>query len=407
MADWDVSDVVALLKTFGLSRDVLIFVFRHNIDGTTMDESVELLVKDFQLADEETERSIIDKWKDITSKGLTPAQVLRPASLAATVPSKLQQFPEPTRRLQSNPDIEDRKEATMVTDDAAASANNKEVDSPPAVFTHLRTSAWSRSGKFSAPVVENDEIDADIQGDSNATENLTENRDIEVVPQPAVFTHLRTSAWSRSAKVLASEMEAVATQPETNIPSIAFDALTKGNEPLFDEGGASDGKSREQDEIVVPASAGVSAVVDSPPTAAPVPRFSKAISFVDQVMAVYEELPNNVTTPIVEPAVVSAVLDEQQVVEEKVSEPASSDEGKELIPEAAENINKATDVEAHDPDLDPIPVTVSVPTPEVITTSDVVAAQASSPVSRETTSPGRNEVHFILFRNIICHYSVF
>eukprot|EP01032_Pedospumella_encystans_P012304 gene12304-14243_t len=275
MATWDVSDVVELLKTFGLSREVLIFVFRHNIDGATMDESVELLVKDFQLDDEDLEYQIINKWKDISSKALSPAQVLRAGSTQVEAPNKVASAPP---------------QSTIPVDEKEENSADK-VDPPPPVFTHLRTSAWSRSGKFSTTA----------EKETNITEKSDE--DIEPTPPPAVFTHLRTSAWSRSVKFAPSEPE-----PEL----VAGNITVPNGEQAIEEDSFEDkqtNKPKEPNEATKPAD--VAIVV----TAALDP-----FHFVNQVLSGLDDLPV-VTSPIAEPAQTSAETVPSTIEQEDVQSP--------------------------------------------------------------------------------------
>lgn len=265
MTDWDVDDVVKLLKTFGLSRDVLIFVFRHNIDGATMDESVELLVKDFQLDDEDLEYQIIDKWKEVSSKGLSPAQVLRPEIAKASTPSAASQ------------------EGDL--------GGNKIEPPSPAVFTHLRTTAWSRSGKISADVTSSTS--------SSLVEDNTEQSDGDQDPPPvAVFKHLQTSAWSRSVKVMKSDAEPAALQSDIHSLN-ATDVTPSKVEQLPERELVSDIPAQsiqpnETDKVAITAE--VSSVATPSPS---------TFSFVDQVMAGFDDFPS-VTPPTAEPVTVPA-----------------------------------------------------------------------------------------------------
>ena len=277
MAAWDVSDVVELLKTFGLSREVLIFVFRHNIDGATMDESVELLVKDFQLDDEDLEYQIIDKWKDISSNDLSPAQVLRAGPAQVEAPNNVT-----SAAPQSTQPVDEKEENSA-----------DKVDPPPPVFTHLRTSAWSRSGKFSTTVGK----ETNIPVDGDKMEKPDEG--IEPTPPPAVFTHLRTSAWSRSVKFAPSEAE-----PELTPNNIT---VTK-DEPALEEDKRPN-KPNEPNEVNEPAEV-ANAVT---PTLDP-------FHFVNQVLSGLDDLPD-VTTPIAEPVIPPAEVVHIGTVEQEDAQP--------------------------------------------------------------------------------------
>ena len=278
MTAWDVSDVVELLKTFGLSREVLIFVFRHNIDGATMDESVELLVKDFQLDDEDLEHQIIDKWKDISSKALSPAHVLRAGSAQVDAPNKVTSA---------------APQSTKPVDDNSAES----VDPPPLVFTHLRTSAWSRSGKFSTTA----EKETNITVDDDKIEKLDE--DTEPTPPPAVFTHLRTSAWSRSVKFAPSEPEPELTPNNITVPK---------DKPVLERGSFEDNrtnKPKESNEVTKP-----------PEVADAVTPALDPFHFVNQVLSGLDDLPD-VTTPIAEPATTPAETVPSTVEQEDTQPP--------------------------------------------------------------------------------------
>ena len=289
MTAWDVSDVVELLKTFGLSREVLIFVFRHNIDGATMDESVELLVKDFQLDDEDLENQIIDKWKDISSKALSPAQVLRAGSAQVEAPNNVT-----SAAPQSTQPVDEKEENSA-----------DKVDPPPPVFTHLRTSAWSRSGKFSATA----EKETTITVDDDKIEKS--DGDIEPTPPPAVFTHLRSSAWSRSVKFAPSEAEPELVTSNITVPK--DEPSLKDNMPI---------QPKESNEVTIPAEV---AIVVTPPL--------DPFHFVNQVLSGLDDLPD-VTTPIAEPATPSAETVPSAVDQEDAQPPI-------LPPEiAAVTVNK-------------------------------------------------------------------
>jgi len=282
MAAWDVSDVVELLKTFGLSREVLIFVFRHNIDGATMDESVELLVKDFQLDDEDLEYQIIDKWKDISRKSLSPAQVLVAEFAQVEAPIK---------------------NATVQSDEREEYTEGK-GDPPPPVFTHLRTSAWSRSGKFSAPV---EKDTSSTVGDAKI-----EYPDDEIeTPPAAVFTHLRTSAWSRSVKFAPSEAESETATNTNNIP-------VHKDEPALEKDTF---RGSPTNEPTAP-------LAETKPvdvTAVIAPALDP-FHFVNQVLAGFHDLPS-IATPVAEPVVVAPVESAVNTVkQEEKSEPGASND---------------------------------------------------------------------------------
>jgi hypothetical protein len=72
MSFWDVSDVVEWLRLQHVPNAGLLFSFRHGIDGETMDESVQLIVKDLQLPSVEEEELLVRNWRALSDSGLEP-----------------------------------------------------------------------------------------------------------------------------------------------------------------------------------------------------------------------------------------------------------------------------------------------------------------------------------------------
>jgi hypothetical protein len=72
MSFWDVSDVVEWLRLQHVPNPGLLFSFRHGIDGETMDESVQLIVKDLQLPSVEEEELLVRNWRALSDSGLEP-----------------------------------------------------------------------------------------------------------------------------------------------------------------------------------------------------------------------------------------------------------------------------------------------------------------------------------------------
>jgi len=207
MSNWDVSDVVQLLKTYGASRDTQIFVFRHNIDGATMDESVELLVKDFDLDDLDLESQIISRWKEISSKGLSPKDVLdrdasgkviqspsKPVGATAVAALKTSHFPTT-----SPPKAEPMKPTLAVV--ASKPEEKPAEDSEPpsrAQFTHRKSAKWSRSGKFSPRALQIEEEPSNTE--ENATSQPEEAKQETATMKAVSPFHRPPMAWSPSFK---------------------------------------------------------------------------------------------------------------------------------------------------------------------------------------------------------------
>ena len=76
MSDWSVNDIIEFIRLYNVPKHAISFILKHNIDGTTMDESVEFIVKDLQLTRIEDEETILHHWKDISNRNLSPADVI-------------------------------------------------------------------------------------------------------------------------------------------------------------------------------------------------------------------------------------------------------------------------------------------------------------------------------------------
>ena len=70
------------------TRTGLIFAYCHGIDGETMDESVDLIVKDLSLPNTEAEIELIKNWRSLSESGLEPEAVLTTQTTGANVESK-------------------------------------------------------------------------------------------------------------------------------------------------------------------------------------------------------------------------------------------------------------------------------------------------------------------------------
>lgn len=77
MSQWDVEDVVELLWFYRVPNYALNFAYRHSIDGDSMDEGVEHIVKDLKINHPHTEEAIVEKWREVSSSGLSPQEALK------------------------------------------------------------------------------------------------------------------------------------------------------------------------------------------------------------------------------------------------------------------------------------------------------------------------------------------
>ena len=75
-SQWDVNDVVELLTLYEVPKHALNFIFRHSIDGMTMNESVVHIVKDLNINNSIVEGAIVAKLKQIIKADLMPSEVL-------------------------------------------------------------------------------------------------------------------------------------------------------------------------------------------------------------------------------------------------------------------------------------------------------------------------------------------
>lgn len=230
MAQWDVGDVVDLLRLYRVPNSALNFVYRHNIDGESMDDGVELIVKDLKLNNLQAEEAIVAKWKEVSDSGLSPQEALKYGT---------SQLPNHLFDLEDQQGVPDHTSNDIGTESEQVNGNpamDSVDESNTFAVQHLDGTETIEDGNIETFVElpDNLNIDGNLAQEDNAQHNELEHENVFPVAHTDTTVDDKIMEDTTTGPTMDTPYESTEPEPKAEVP-VSVEAEDYGNDFEPDE----------------------------------------------------------------------------------------------------------------------------------------------------------------------------